>query len=399
MTERIPPQETDRIAIAYVVHTFDVGGLEHCIARLVNHLDRNAYEPSIVCLNRNGSAAQWLETDDTPIRELHKRSGNDPFVIIKLARLLRAQRFDIVHSHNWGTLVETSLARKWAGVKCHVHAVRGMNFGQRDSARFRNYLRNRTSRWALKRCDCLVAVAESVRDDMTTSYGMLDRAIRVIPNGVDGRSGQVPQEQVARLRKQIEMPAAEIVFGTVGRLVHVKNLTSAIEAIARLVQSGVDAHFVIVGDGPDRSILERHAAAANVSRRIHFAGHQTNVDEWLTLFDVYVNSSLSEGMSQSILEAMASGIPMIVTDVGESSVLAGGDQACGLIVPADNTDALYGAMAELAASSHRRRELGENGLVRHNERYGVLSMINAYESLYRELTGNTVSTPAVASNT
>ena len=98
--------------VAYVVYRFDVGGLERCVANLCNHLDRERFQPMVVCLERSGSAAAWLERDDVEVVELHKRAGNDLGVVRRLARVLKDRNVHVVHSHNWGTLVETAAARR-----------------------------------------------------------------------------------------------------------------------------------------------------------------------------------------------------------------------------------------------------------------------------------------------
>src|SRR5690242_12707653 len=116
----IPEQATcgqpmlPRLRVALVVHTFEIGGIERHVARLASRLDRQKFRPLIICLARTGKAAQWIETDDVPVIELHKQPRNDLRVVFRLARTLRDERIDVVHSHNWGTLLETTLARRWA---------------------------------------------------------------------------------------------------------------------------------------------------------------------------------------------------------------------------------------------------------------------------------------------
>ena len=162
-----------------------MAGLERCIARLVNHLDDSRFSPIIVCLDRNGDAAAWLTRDDVPIVELHKRAGNDLPAIRRLAGALRRYEVDVVHSHNWGTLLETVLARRWARVPVHVHAEHGLAFGDQAISAWRRRLRRQVARWALRRVDAVVAVAEQVRQRLTARFGYPAENVRVIGNGVD----------------------------------------------------------------------------------------------------------------------------------------------------------------------------------------------------------------------
>ncbi len=104
------------ITVAFVIHTFDIGGIERSISRLVNNLEPEMFRVLIVCLARSGRAAQWINRSGVEIVEMHKRPRHDPLIFGRLARLLNENRADIVHSHNWGTLVETTVARRWSGI-------------------------------------------------------------------------------------------------------------------------------------------------------------------------------------------------------------------------------------------------------------------------------------------
>lgn len=374
----------ERMRIAYIVHTFETGGLERCVARLLNHLDRHRFEPCLICLNRNGSAANWVEMDDVPVFELNKRSGNQPLVVQRLARVLREQQVDLVHSHNWGTLVETDLARRWANVPIHVHAERGTVLGSLERRGMRAWLRARVTHSVLQRVDAIVAVSESVQARLAEVCRLPSDSIQVISNGVDVPRLEDPLLERRTLRRQLGISEGSIVIGSVGRLVRVKDFGNAVTALGHLVRDGVDVHLLLVGDGPFRETLEDQAKAAGVSDRLHLVGQQQNIASWLSAMDLYVNSSLSEGMSQAILEAMATGLPLVVTDVGENARLAGGDDACGLVIPPGDSPALADAVKQLAADSARRAELARRATERHRFEYSTKRMLSVYEQLYLE---------------
>jgi glycosyltransferase involved in cell wall biosynthesis len=380
-----------RLRIAYVVHTFHVGGLERCVARLVNRLDRSRFQATIVCLHRNGRAAEWIDRDDVPLIEIHKRNGNDPLAVGRLARVLKELRADVVHSHNWGTLVETALARRWARVPVHVHAERGTLLGNVDGRGLRTRVRGACARWAMNRADCVITVAESVERRLIDRCGRLRVPVRRIPNGVDAPAVADPEAERAALRRSLGVAPGAIVLGSVGRLVPVKDFGTAIDAVAQLEaretdwQSGLrsgDVHLVLVGDGPERGALEALAERRHVADRVHLVGQTSEVGKWLAAMDVYLNVSLSEGMSQSLLEAMAMGLPTVVTDVGDNAALVSGPAACGLVVPSGEAAVVAEAIARLLAGPNRRAELGENARARHAARYGVDAMIRTYEDLY-----------------
>ena len=371
--------------VAYVVHTFDMGGLERCVARLINRLDPQRFEPVLVCLDRDGNASDWIEREGVPVVELHKRRGNDLGLVGRLAWCLRKHGIDIVHSHNWGTLLETSLARRSARTPVHVHAERGTLLGAVDSHGLRAWLRAGVARWAMNRSDCIVTVAESLAKKVRSRCGPLWRPIKVIPNGVDVPAVTADDEELARMRSSLGISADATLLGSVGRLVPVKDFGNAIDAISQLRPGADNVHLVLVGDGPERESLAKVASERGVEDRVHLVGHQDDIGDWLAIMNVYLNVSLSEGMSQSILEAMASGLPMVVTDVGDSAAMINGDHPCGLVAPAGDPLAVAGAVRELLDDPTRQAAFRQNALARHADCYNLEKMVQTYERLYTDL--------------
>jgi len=374
------------ITVAYVVYNFHIGGLERCIARLSNHLDRGRFRPMIICLGVNGTAEQWLEVDDVEIVELHKKPSNDLSAVVRLARTLRSHSVDVVHSHNWGTLVETVLARKMARTPVHVHAERGMELAAMQTSGLRKQLRGRVTRWALERSDHVVAVAEAVRSQVLHRCGGLKKTIEVIPNGVSRPPLDSQGPSRHEIRQQLGLSPEAVVMGSVGRLAPVKDFDNAIAATAQLVKAGKDAHLLLVGDGPLQTDLAAKADSLGITNHVHLVGRRDDVGNWLAAMDIYVNCSVNEGMSQSILEAMSTGLPLVVTDVGDNGVLVGGATPVGLIVPARDTTALAGAFDQLIGDAEQRHSLGKLAEKRHRELYSLESLVRRYEDLYEALT-------------
>ena len=370
------------IRIAFVVHTFDMAGLERCIAHFVNNLDHSRYQPLVVCLNRSGSASQWITRDNVPIIELHKRPQNDLRVIKRLASTLREHRVDVVQSHNWGTLLETTLAcRRIKGIR-HVHTEHGQELSAIHAHGVKRWLRTFAGRWALKRIDSVVAVAESVRERLRKEWDCPCLNIDFIPNGVCAPASPETPENRNNLRKSLGLSEDSFLIGTVGRLAPVKDFGNAIDAVVRLRSAGNPVDFVIVGDGPEKEALNARTRESGMTDHIHFIGYRDDINEWLHAFDVYVNSSLSEAMSMSILEAMAIGLPVIATNVGDSGFLINGKDPCGIVVPPADPISLADAISKLLLDKDQRHLLGEQGKKRHTNQYSLESMINGYEKLY-----------------
>jgi glycosyltransferase involved in cell wall biosynthesis len=324
---------------------------------------------------------------DVEVFELNKQSGYDLGLISRLAGVFRRHRLDVVHSNNWGTLVETVLARHRAATSIHVHAERGTVLGDFEAKSWlRRWGRARLMRYALNSANGVIAVADSVRDRVAKLTKFPANRVQVIRNGVDIPDCDSPEIERHRIRTILGLSGGVLLVGSVGRLIAVKDFTTAISAIKQLNERGMDVHLVIVGDGPERSHLQSLVESSQVVRgRVHLVGEQTDVGSWLAALDVYVNTSTSEGMSQSILEAMAAGLPMVVTDVGQSAPLVNGQSPCGLVVAPSNSGMLADAIANLLTDGTRRNSFAKNALLRHVSRYSVGGMVREYETLYLKL--------------
>jgi glycosyltransferase involved in cell wall biosynthesis len=369
------------VVVAYVVHTFDIGGIERCVARLANGLDPARFRPLVVCLSKQGAASKWIERGDVPVIALNKPARNSRRTVRRLAELLREHQVDVVHSHNWGTLVETVLARRSAHTPVHIHTEhgQGLHEGLRGP---RRWVRRLARRWAFERVDQLLVCAESVRPLIHTQCGFPEERMQFLPNGVDepciASNGDTPPA----LRRRLGIGPDAFVVGSVGRLAAVKSFGTAIRATAILRERGVDVHLVLVGDGPEEESLRRMAGEAGLGKFVHLVGRHEDVSPWLDLLDVYVNCSRSEAMSLGILEAMAARRPMVVSDVGDNRRLAGGDDGCGVVVPPERPDELAGALQVLRADPGRRERLSHNAGERFEREYSTRRMLADHSALY-----------------
>ncbi len=382
------------LRVAHVLATFGIGGAERIAALLANGMDRERFHPMIVSLGHDRASDTWDLADDVEVVELRKPSGNSPRIIFRLAQVLRERAIDIVHTNNWGTLVETTLARRLAGVPCHVHVEHGVELADLRLSWIKRKVRGMAMRWAFRRVDALVSVCDGVTQRLTQRCGIPAQRVLRVANGVEAPAGALDATERERVRTELGIAPATCVVGSVGRLAPVKDFGTAIEAVAQLARGGSDVQLLLVGDGPDRDALARQAEACGLGSRVRFAGKQGRVGPWLAAMDVYVNSSLSEGMSLSILEAMSAGLPLVVTDVGANSQLVGGDSAAGLVVPAGDTTAMAKAIVRLIASPDERQSLGKNSAARFQQNYSADTMVSAYADLYNSiLDGGKRATP------
>lgn len=386
MLMTLPHERPHRLRIAFVLPSFGKGGMERCVANLVNHLDPSRYETVVISLTESTAAANWIEPELRQVIALNKRDGSNLRIVRELARELREQRIDLAYSHNWGTLLESVLAIRMAGTPFHIHAERGTVLGEINLTPARRRLRALATRWGLSRTDGIVCPSIATAKTLRDACGLpLDR-ISILPNGVS--TPQVADRRRAReaLRERMGVDERAVIFGSVGRLHPVKGFQDLIQALELACQRQVDARLVIVGGGNEDPETIRAAERSEFRDRIYLPGHQEQVGEWMAGMDVYVNSSHSEGLSQSVLEAMSLGLPLIVTDVGDHAEVVGREAgSCGLVVPPAQAAALADAMERLASDIALRRSCGENSQQRHRTQFSLESMMASYERLFDAL--------------
>ncbi|MGN6546648.1 MAG: glycosyltransferase [Aureliella sp.] len=384
-----------KIHIGLVVQSMHVGGLERCVTRLANGLDRDRFQLSVICLDRTGPAADWIKNPDVSVVELRRKQGNSAALVGQLADRLKQLRIDIVHSHNWGTLLESHLAVRWArrgaarpaGRILHVHAERGTVLGPPSRNSWHKRARALVMRWIVARADATMCNAYSIADKIRDITKLRNHPITVIPNGLDvPYSAEALEQMRCAQRAQLGLGPSDILIGSIGRIVPVKNFALALSSFAR-VNPGGDSklHFLLVGDGPGRTELEQLASDLGVASRVHFPGEQGDVWPYYAALDLYLNTSHSEGMSQSILEAMAAGLPVLASDVGDSKRLIRGAEPCGDVVPSPTTDSFSAQLQAILSDREQLRRYAANSQAVYRANYTLEAMLKSFESFYLQL--------------
>jgi glycosyltransferase involved in cell wall biosynthesis len=208
--------------------------------------------------------------------------------------------------------------------------------------------------------------------------GFAKDAVDVIYNGIE--VGPLPDPSMrAQVRHELGMPTDGLVVGTIGRLDPVKDQAMLIRAIDQ-VASDKQLLLIIIGDGAERQRLEQIVADMKSPSRVRFLGHRDDARRWLAGCDVYVNSSISEGISLTILEAMAAGLATVVTRVGGTPEVV--DESCGRFVPPRAPNVLADTLSMLADDSALRRELGQRARQRVETRFTVERMVEQYRTVY-----------------
>jgi sugar transferase (PEP-CTERM/EpsH1 system associated) len=361
--------------IAHILHRLDYGGLENGVVNLINGLPPEMARHTVICMTDAADFRQRIRRPDVEVHQLHKRPGKDPAAYWRLWRLLRRLRPAVVHTRNTGVLDCQFIARL-AGVGQRIHGYHGWDVGDLHGdnprqQRLRRLLDPLVSRY--------VVVSRQIGAWLESSLGVDPDRIEQICNGVDTTRFSPAPDSGSR-------PREPLVVGTVGRLQAVKNQALLVEAFGRLLARRPELasrlRLVLGGDGPERSRLEAAIAAAGLGSQVVITGWRDDVPALLREFHVFVLPSLNEGISNTILEAMATGLPVVATDVGGNGELVE-DGVTGFLVPSGDADALAGRLAAYADDPELLRAHGLAARRRAESEFSIRRMLERYENLYR----------------
>lgn len=358
----------------HVLHSLHPGGMEFGVIKVVNGLEAIGIGSSICSTAPAHPELKALVARGVPVFELARRPGNDPALVRDLLRLFRRERPHIVHTHAWGTLLEGLVAARLARVPVVVH-------GEHGTLQLKTYQRW-LQRAAWSRVNQLLSVSTRLAERMSQETGFPLARIRTLRNGVDlARFGRADRGEV---RSALELPEGDLVIGTIGRLVPVKDQGTLLKAAAILRRQGLPLTTLLAGDGPLRGRLEDEAGRLGIASHVRFLGHRADAERVLAALDVFVLPSVSEGMSNTILEAMASGLPVVATRVGGADELVVHGET-GLLTPPGSPERLAEALHVVLTDAGARRRMGTAARARAASEFSLSSALLAYKHLYEEL--------------
>jgi glycosyltransferase involved in cell wall biosynthesis len=361
-----------RASIAHVVLSLDPGGAEKLVLDLATRCARRV-PTRVYCLDRAGEWAPQLTGAGIPVVVVGRRPGFDLRVAARLRRLARRDGVTVLHCHQYTPFVYGALASLPRTFRI-VFTEHGRLSDALPSPR-----RAAVNRILGHLPAVTAAVSAELREFMLRE-GFSPRQVVVIPNGID--PGPEPSASARALaRESIGVGNSEFVVGTAARLDHVKNLPMALEAFADLKAHVPHAVFVVIGDGPERQSLSECPAALRAGDAIRWLGYREDVRRLLPAFDVYLNTSVSEGVSVTILEAMAAGVPVVATAVGGTpEVVVSG--RTGFLVGSRDVHACAAALERLAGDATLRCQSGSAGRERLIGHFDADQMVGRYLAAY-----------------
>ncbi len=354
--------------VLYVITELDPGGAEKALYHLVARLDSSRFQAEVACLSGQGQVGEWLERREVPVHYLRGRAAAWPLALARLTRLARRGRFDIVHTFLFHANLLGRMAARLAGVPRVVCSVRV------EEPRRSHQLLNRLTR---RLADRFVCVSRSTAEFFQRHCAAAPDRIVVIPNGVDASEFAPPQDPPAAAGRRLRVVS-------VGRLDRQKGYDTLVDAARLCAARGLEFETIVAGEGPERAALERRIADAGLAGAFRLIGRCDDVPALLRSADLFVSSSRWEGMPNAVLEAMATGLPVVAAAVGGSPELVEPDE-CGLLVPPDDPAALADAMADLLLGPARRVRFGQRGRERVLAYFTWERNADAHMALYDSL--------------
>jgi len=357
-----------------ITHDLGIGGLPQVVVNLCRAADKNLFDISVLCLRNLGEFATEIENMGIPVFLLpQKKNGTDYFAFVKVARILKQEKIDIIHTHNTQPFIDGSIGALMSGVKTIVHTEHGRTFPDKKRYMFAEWL---MSHFAYK----VVGVSEHTSQNLIKHERMSPRKVVSIINGVSGAHFDMVIDK-GKKREELGLKNDGPVLGVGARLVKLKGISYLLQAMPAIIEKFPSITLVLAGGGEYENTLRKEADFLGIHKNVLFAGPRLDFPELLKLFDLFILPSLSEGLPMALLEAMAAGCPIIATNVGGIPMAIQHGENGSLIEPG-NSDILSSEIIKLLKDNELRNRYVKKGREVFKKNFSVEVMMEKYQSLY-----------------
>jgi glycosyltransferase involved in cell wall biosynthesis len=365
--------------ILHITFNMHIGGTEQVIRNLVEGLDPAQYTSSILCID--GEIGPWgkeLQTKGFQHFCWQRKPGLDTGLIRKISQLIRSEGIDILHCHQYTPYSYGCFGSLLSRVPVIFteHGRFYPDFGTTKRRCINPLLQFKTA--------AITAISAATKVALVEHENFTERRIEVIYNGIADLADSLKDDNKQALRQSLTLDPAEIVFGTISRLDTIKNQTMMIKAFAQALTIQPNIKLLIVGDGPERDTLHQLTADLQLNEAVVFTGFQANPQAYLSLMDVFLLPSLSEGTSMTLLEAMSFSKPSIATAVGGTPEILQHEKT-GLLIENKDQQGLCDAITTLAGDATLRSTFGSNARRSYETHFTLGAMSRAYEALYQRI--------------
>lgn len=363
-----------------IVHlTFDmrIGGAEQVILSLAVHTDSERFHVQILCLDPHiGPFGRQMQEKGITVEALDRHPGFDFSLIKKIRRFFLSRRIDVAHCHQYTPFVYGVLAAIGTQTKI-IFTEHGRFYP--DTRRPKRVLANPLLSLITAH---ITAISSATRQALIDYENFSPKKIRVIYNGIDDKRFVDPGSHVTSdFKNKLHIPENARILGTVARLDSIKNQPMMLKAFKEIHHSLPDTYLLIIGDGPEREKLEQLTRDLDIESRVIFTGFKENTHLYYKIMDLFLLTSFSEGTAMTLLEAMASSVPCIATNVGGNPEIVVHNET-GTLVPDNDHHALAEAVISLLQDQQKIDRFGKQGRTRFENLFSVQKMVDAYQYLY-----------------
>jgi glycosyltransferase involved in cell wall biosynthesis len=359
-----------------ITHDLAIGGLQQVVVNICRTIDREYFDVSVLCLRELGPFTPEIEKLGIKVFCIpQKKTGVDYFSFLKVAKILRQQQIEIIHTHNTQPFIDGVIGGLIAGVNTMIHTDHARDFPDKKRYMFAEWL---MSHFVYK----VVGVSEHTSQNLIRYEKISPGKIVTIYNGIDGSKYDIVIDKKKK-RSELGIRGNDPIIGLGVRLTDQKGLTFLLQAMPELIKRFPGITLIIAGEGPLENDLKKEASALGINDNVMFIGPRLDMPELLQLFDLYVLPSLWEGLPMVLLEAMAARCPIVATDVGgNASAITNGIN--GSLVKPKAPKALSDEIARVLSSPDILEKYRLNGAATFQNNFDARVMTKKYEKLYKK---------------
>lgn len=370
-----PDHNQKKIRVLHLVLSLGVGGAEKLAYDMIQKLDKNEYTAVVCCIQCPGPLGDMLKEEGVSVYFRARVPGIDIELIRWLREILVKEKIDVIHAHQYTPFLFSCLAKLFLGKIKLIYTEHGRHYPE-----VRKIKRRLFNPVLSLLCDHIVSICESTRQAMIEYDNFPAKKISVILNGVKEISIRDDLDLPAK-RASLGLDADSKIVGMAARLEDIKNIPMAIRAFKRVIEKRPHARLVIAGTGSKDGDLKSLASSLGLEKEVVFLGLRMDLPEIYRLFDVFLLSSFTEGLSVTLIEAMANAIPTVVTDVGGNpEVVVEGET--GFLVPLNDDEAMAEKILAILDHPEEAGRMGANGVKRIGEKFTFDEMMDRYLRLY-----------------
>jgi glycosyltransferase involved in cell wall biosynthesis len=378
-----PSASKERIKVTHIINELGVGGAELALFRLLAHADRSAWDMQVISLLDEKPLGPRLRELGFTVFPLHMEKDRlDPLALARMVRLLQKEKPQVVQTWLQQSDLAGSIAAKLAGIGPVLWNIRHSTLHPSLTSRRTRVVSKVCAKLSAHIPARIVCCSESAREEQI-KFGYCDRKIVVIPNGVDTDRFRPDEAAYDSVRRELGVPPTTLLFGAIGRRHPAKDHPNFFRAAGEMASKCPNCHFLLCGEeiSQDHPELEKHIVSTGFPERFHLLGQRDDVPRLLAALDVLISSScFSEGFPNVVSEAMASGVPCIVTDVGDSAHIVG---KTGRVIPPGQPMETARAGLEFAQAGRQLLQCwGIETRRRILENFSLTQMVNRYQDLY-----------------